>query len=392
MKIQIESSRLAKACAWASKNIPSKPLLPIMGNLYIVANNDVISITSTDNEVWTMQSIPATVVLDDTPSAFCINAANLTSLLQAIPSQPIVIELKARKQANEYGLPCFYATIKHSSGTSELPVGNADEYPSLNPVKGVDYSVSAEVLKQSIETCRFALLPDATLYPQMASLCLHFKGNSMVAVATDKNIIARLENPDVEGPEDQFMLPKKCLSLVMPAIDDLLKDKQAMDVVLLRREGNRVCIQMDSTAIYCLQTEMKYPKYDSVIPDKKYFVYEAVVNRKDMLSAIMRAALFTNAESMKLDFEFHANENYVDVVGECIDFATSSKERVTCEFKGEGNFKIAFRATYLKDLLSHLSSEEVRFYMINHSRQTVIAEEHGNPNVLMLIMPMILNY
>lgn len=166
MKIQVDSSRLAKVCSLASKNIPSRTTLPIIKNLHIVADADVLHISSTDMETYTVHNVPAEVQMDGTPNAFCVNAVNITDLLMAIPPQPIVIELLERMDATE--AITFYAKISHSCGTSELPTVSADEYPTLKLIQGEAHSVPAEVLVKSIQNCSFATFSDAEAKPSLA--------------------------------------------------------------------------------------------------------------------------------------------------------------------------------------------------------------------------------
>ena len=387
MKIQVDSSRLAKACSLAKKNITAKTTMAILENLHIVADADMLHISSTDTETWVVYDVPAEVTFSDTPKAFCVQADNITNLLMNIPSQPITIELhKSKNTATSYS----YVKVKHSCGTSELPVVSADEYPTLRPIVGENHSVPAEVLRKSIATCSFALYNDAEAKPQMASLCLDFKDSSMVAVCSDGHRMARLEYPDMEGEKCQYLLPRKTLALLKPALDDVLKDKDAMDVVLIRKDNNNVCMQMSSATIYFRQTEHRFPNYDAVIPRKDTMQLQAVMNRQDLLSAINRASIFANPAEMKLMFKFDGLKDHVLVCGQCIDFSTSSEEKVKCEFTDGKVLTIALKATFLKEVLMHMASEQVRFYMIDHSRQVLIFEEKANEYLTMLLMPMLI--
>ena len=388
MKIQVDSSSLAKACSLAQKNIPGKTTLAIIENLHIVAESGMLRISSTDMETWVVYEVPAEVIFDGTPNAFCINAVNFTNLLMAIPSQPITIELHECR--GTYSL-ARYAKVKHSCGTSELPVASADEYPTLKPIVGENHSVPAEVLRKSIATCSFALYNDAEAKPEMASLCLDFKGKSLVAVCSDGHRMARMEHPDMEGEACKYLLPRKTLTLLKPALDNVLKDKDAMDVVLIRKDSSNVCVQMPTATIYFRQTERRYPNYDSVIPRRDTMQLQAVMNRQDLISAIGRASLFADPADMKLLFKFDGTKDHVVVCGQCVDFSTSSEEKVKCEFTDGKTLIIALKATFIKDILMHMASEQVRFYMIDHSRQVLVFEENGNEHLTMLMMPMLID-
>ena len=387
MKILVESSKLAKACALANKNIPGKTTLPIIQNLHIAAEGDMLKVSSTDTETWVVYNVPATVEYDDVPASFCLDASNITSLLQAIPSQPVTIEVQENKSAARENV--YYAKITHSCGTSELPVQSADEYPSLRPITNEGHTIPAEVLKKSIQTCRFAILADAELKPSLGNLCIDFKGSSMISASTNQYIIARMEHPNIGGEEMRFLIPPKTMSLLVPALDDVIKDKEALDVVCIRKNSNVICIQTDLVSIYYCQTEHRFPNYDSVFNCYKTMERHAVLNRMDLLSAVIRASLFTDVSSMLLDFKFDGREEYMTVCGKCIDFSTSSEEKVRCEFTEGKALGICFKSTFIKDVLQHLSSEQIRISMIDHSRAAIITEENGNPNVKILVMPFI---
>lgn len=387
MKIQVDSYKLARACSLATKNIPNKVTMPIIENLHIMVVGEMLKITSTDTETWVVYEVPATIERYELPNAFCINAANFTSLLMAIPSQPVTIEVLERKGS----VPVVrYAKITHTCGTSELPVANADEYPILQPITSEGCSVSADVLKKSIQTCRFCMFSDAEAKPALAAICLDFKGGSMVAVASDGNIFARLEHPDIQGEAYKCLLPPKAIGLLSPALDDVLKDKEAIDVVMIRKNSNMVCIQTQSASIYFRQIEQRYPNYDAVIPKRELCSCEAVMNRMDLISAVTRASLFAPAASMVLKFSFDGCKDYLTIRGEDVDFSTSGEEKVTCEFNSSKILTIGLKATFIKDILSHISSEQVRFSMIDATRAVIITEEKGNPNLLMMQMPMLL--
>lgn len=387
MKIQVDSSRLAKVCSLALKNIPSRTTLPIIRNLHVVAYADMLHVSSTDMETYTVHDVPAAVQMDGTPNAFCIDVVNITRLLMAIPSQPIVIELLERKDA---GTITFYAKISHSCGTSELPAVSADEYPTLKLIQGEAHSVPTDVLVKSIQTCSFATFPDAEAKPSLAAVCLDFKESSMVAVASNGSVMARLEHPDMGGSTVRYLIPKKALGLLKQALDAVLKDKDAKDV-MIRKDDFNICFQTEHSSIYFRQIEQRYPNYDVVIPAKGTFRYDAVMNRQDVLSAITRTSIFANPESMKLSFRFDGCKDYVAIIGECIEFATSSEEKVKCEFTESAALTIALKATALKEILTYMASEQVRFSLIDFDRQVIITEVNGNDGLKFLIMPMILN-
>lgn len=374
---------MARACSLAAKNIPTKTTIPIVKSLHVEVSDDSLKVSSTDTETWVVYEVPADVELSGLPNAFCVDASSFTGLLQAIPSQPITVELKEKD-----GL--LSLKIQHSSGSCELPAMSALEFPSLKSVEGAAHTVSADSLKRSIQTCRFALYGDAEARPSLASLCIDFKGQSLVAVSSDMHTIARLEHTGVQGEPCQYLLSPKTIALLLPMLDDALRNKEGEDAVVIRQNGNTVCFKSSSVEIHFCQTHHRYPNYDSVIPARTLVKYEAVMSRLDLLSAITRASLFASADTMRVTFSFRTSEEHVSILAEDVEFATSGVERVKCEFDAYEDFSIAFSAVKLKDILLHMSSSQVRFSMIGSDRAAIITEADGNPDLLMLLMPMMI--
>lgn len=77
---------------------------------------------------------------------------------------------------------------------------------------------------------------------------------------------------------------------------------------------------------------------------------------------------------------------------EDVDFCTSAKEDVSCEYDGP-KMSIGFKGGTLVEILSNLDSEEVSILLGDPSRAGVIlpVEQPENTKILMLVMPMLLN-
>ena len=82
----------------------------------------------------------------------------------------------------------------------------------------------------------------------------------------------------------------------------------------------------------------------------------------------------------------------LEVSSEDIDFATSAKESITCEYVGVP-MSIGFKGSNLTEILSNLDSDEVVIELADPGRAGVVmpAEQPENEEVLMLIMPVLLN-
>ena len=82
----------------------------------------------------------------------------------------------------------------------------------------------------------------------------------------------------------------------------------------------------------------------------------------------------------------------MELNAEDIDFATSAKESITCEYGGQP-MSIGFKGSSMVEILNNLEGDEIQIQLADPSRAGVIIpiEQPENEDVLMLIMPMLLN-
>ena len=75
-----------------------------------------------------------------------------------------------------------------------------------------------------------------------------------------------------------------------------------------------------------------------------------------------------------------------------IDFSTSAEERILCDYNGNP-MSIGFKGTFLLDILNNIGGQDIILELADPSRAGVIvpAENEENEDLLMLLMPMMLN-
>ena len=237
-------------------------------------------------------------------------------------------------------------------------------------------------LMNGISRSLFATADDE-LRPVMNGIYFDIHTDDLTFVASDGHKLVRLRNLSVKSPERaSFILPKK------PA--NLLKG-------LLSKEGEMVSIKFDDNNAYincanfemvCRLIEGRYPNYNSVIPQENPF--KVTIDRISFLNALKRVSVFSNPASSLVKLQLKENEMLVSA--QDIDFSTSAEEKIVCSFDGT-ELSIGFKATYLIEILSNINSEEVILELADPSRAGLIvpSENEENEDLLMLLMPMMLN-
>lgn len=145
---------------------------------------------------------------------------------------------------------------------------------------------------------------------------------------------------------------------------------------------------MEYTKLICRLIEGRYPNYNSVIPTQN--PYRVTVDRLALLSTIKRILVFSNQSSALI--KLHLEENKIIVSGQDLDYSTSAEESLSCDYQGHV-INIGFSGTFLIDILNNMVGENVLIELADPSRAGVLipVEQNENEDMLMLLMPMMLN-
>jgi DNA polymerase-3 subunit beta len=106
---------------------------------------------------------------------------------------------------------------------------------------------------------------------------------------------------------------------------------------------------------------------------------------------VRRVSVFSNQASNLIRLSLKGNR--LTVSAQDIDFATSAVEDMACQYMGD-ELEIGFKSTFLVEILSNIQSGEVSIELSDASRAGLFIpfdKEDENEDVLMLLMPMMIN-
>ena len=85
--------------------------------------------------------------------------------------------------------------------------------------------------------------------------------------------------------------------------------------------------------------------------------------------------------------------NTLEVSAKDTDYSVAGNETINCQYLGD-DMKIGFKSNFLMEILNNISTTEVVFELSDPTRAGIILpkdNENENEDVLMLLMPMMLN-
>jgi DNA polymerase-3 subunit beta len=373
MKFIVSSTKLSSHLQGISRVISNKSTLPILDSFLFNLTGNTLTITASDLETTLITSLELDKAEGE--GAVAISAKILLDTLREFPEQPLSFDI------NDDNLSMV---IKSDTGSYNFIGQNGDEYPripDLSP-EANSLSIPVETINTGITKSIFATADDE-LRPVMNGIYFDITTEGVTMVATDAHKLVRFKTSAIQGSANAaFILAKK------PAT--LLKN-------ILPKESGEVDIQFDDkNAIFtlsnykmvCRQVEGRFPNYNGVIPQNN--PYKLIIDRLAFMNALKRVSLFSNQASNLIKLQLTANEMHVSA--QDIDFSISAEEKITCQYSGEP-MSIGFKSTFLVDILSNINSGDVILELADPSRAGLILpfENEENEDLLMLLMPMLLN-
>ena len=373
MKFNVSSSALLSALQSISKVIASKNTLPILDSFLFNLEGDKLTITASDVETRLVTSVD--VVSPEGSGIFAIDAKRLLDPLKELPEQPLVFDI------DDFSMTL---NVDYENGKFNLPGQRGDAYPQQKPLKesAVSLTLESQILYNGINRAFFATADDE-LRPVMNGIYIDIQQENLIFVASDGHKLARLRNFSIRSNERaSFILPKKPANMLKSL---LIKNTEKAVVTF---DENNAYFKTPMFEMVCRLIEGRYPNYEAVIPTDNPNM--ATIDRVSFLTALKRVSVFSSQASGLVKVELLENEMIVSA--QDIDFSTSAEEKIVCQYTATP-LSIGFKASYLIDILANISSGNVILQLADSTRAGVLvpAENEENEDLLMLLMPMMLN-
>lgn len=374
MRFTVSSSALSSKLNMLAKVIGSKNSLPILDCFLFQVANGEMSITASDSD----NVIKSTLALTDHDGEgeFCVPNRVILDALKELPEQPLHFDVDAAGEA-------IAIKIVYQNGLYNFTGQSAEEYPRTQSMTDACTTVSlpTEMLINNISRSLFATANDE-LRPVMNGIYFDLTADALAIVASDGHKLVRSKNFTIKSESPSaFNLPKKPASLLK---NILSKDG---DDAIIKFDDRSAEIQFTDGVMRCRLIDGRYPNYNSVIPNNPN---EVTVDRRGLQSALRRVLPFASESSQLI--RFHIESGRFEVSSEDIDFSTSAKELLSCEYNGSP-ISIGFKGSSLMEILGNITSDNIIIQLADPSRAGIIvpAEQPENEDILMLIMPMLLN-
>lgn len=372
MRFTLSSTALNSRLQTLAKVISSKNSLAILESFLFQVHDGQMDVTASDSE----NVMKTTLALDecDANGEFAIPNRTILDAVRELPEQPLTFEVNP---------DTFEVAVEYQNGRYNFTAQNAEEYPQKAPMDNDarTLTLNSKMLCENINRTIFAT-DNNEIRPVMNGIYFDLLPDCLAFVASDGHKLVRCRYMGVKNEEHaSFILPKKPATLLRSVLD------KSEDDVTIKFNSNAAEFYFLNGQLTCTLIEGVFPNYNAAIPTDN--PNELTIDRKALLSAIRRVLPFASMSSQLI--RFHIDNGGLQLSSEDLDFATSAKESIVCQYNGQP-LEIGFRGDFFSEILNSITTDEIKMLLGDPSRAGIIlpTEQPSNEDILMLIMPLLL--
>lgn len=359
MKFKINRDHFSNGLAQVLNVVGSKATMPILSNVLIEADEEYLSLTTTNLDLGIRCRIKATIT---ETGSITLPVRRLATIVRELPSLDVDVETTSGHQT------------KITSGASSFRIMgmDKDEFPPLPEFSDErQFDLGQDELSGMLKSVSYAQSTDETRYI-LNGVYFRFDEGKLTLVATDGRRLA-LTSQDLEvtaGQGGSLILPAKTVAELVRLLGKGEKLKVAFD-------ERRVAFQVETAGagtqasdegkskedsgfigdiiLVSKVVEGNYPNYQQVIPKETH--QRIKVERELFLQSVHRAALVTSEKSNSVKIKL--SNNLLEVLASSPDFG-EAHEKLAVTYDGP-DLQVAFNPQFMMDPLRALSRDEVAF-------------------------------
>lgn len=348
MKFRVAREDFAESVAWVARSLPSRPPVPVLGGVLLVADEDGLTVSGFDYEVSAQMRVAAEVA---GPGQVLVSGRLLADITKALSNKPIDVSVDGTR-----------VLIACGSAKFSLPTMPVEDYPQLPELPPQTGELAVDLFSEAVGQVAVAAGRDDTL-PMLTGIRVEIEVQVVLA-ATDRFRLAVRElewNPGRADVETAVLVPARTLSEAGKTLGSSDKPVQlafgtGSDGLLGIVNGGR------RTTTRLLDAE--FPKFRQLLPKEHTSI--ATLSVSALVEAIKRVALVAE-RGAQVRMEFSEEGLLLSAGG---DDAGRAEEWLEADFRGEP-LTIAFNPGYLVDGLGALRTDKVTFGFTTPSRPAV---------------------
>ncbi len=378
IEFKVLTKDLVKSLALALSIVEKKNIIPILSNVKLKSENNILHLTATDGDLLLKQKIGVRSI---SIGAITVNLLMFNNIMRKISDSEIHIKYEANS-----------LLIAGENCSFNLSVIEANQFPEIQEVEtNLTCKLQAKELKRLIKYTEFSVSTEEMKY-NLSGIFFHTaKSESMTNFdgLTEKKLYSaatdghRLSTTAIDlecNEEFEFILPKKAVV----ELNKMIGDHDSTDVEI-HISKNAVQFNIPNIVFISKLIDSTFPPYRRLIPENH--PYQLIVDIPTLLAAIDRISIISSDKFRAIKMTI--SETMVEI-SSAYDSQGFGKEwmnfGVLCEYKGNSPFTIGFNPKYMMDVLAAIGAGKVILSIVD-SVSSILITNLGDTHSAFIVMP-----
>jgi DNA polymerase-3 subunit beta len=377
MNIIYPKNKLLRYLSYTDTISSSKTTIPVLSNVLITAEENVISLNSSNLETGIR-------IVDDAEvreqGALAVNGKKLNSIIRELPDSDVSI---STDEHNRMTIQSTSSDIKARFVIAGLP---REDFPDIKTEPEGEYvQLKAEEFKKMIKKVIFSISTDENKY-SLTGVFLEKDDDGINMVATDGKRLSLISKTmeELEIAQEAIHIPHDGIIIPKIVLAEIIRYSFENNKIDMGFSKNQIFFSYDNIHLTSNLIEGKFPEYKKIIPDEReaFFLSDKAL----LFNAIRRVSVLVDESYNQIKLSILKDKLLISSKNPAMGGAV---EEIPVEYDGE-EIDIALNYLYLIDCLKEIGSETVKIDFENAER-VVTVRGRDDTNYVNLIMPMKIN-
>ena len=359
MKIEIEQKDLSAVLTKVVGVINKRNTIPILANVLISADDNIVTIRATDLDIEAASSIECKVI---EPGETTVPASLISNIVKKYETGPIEIIEGGNR-----------VTIRQGASKFDLSTLPAAEYPNVFTGEyDASFELGSDEIKRIFGKAMFAVSNEEFRY-YLKGIYFHPTKRGLTAVATDGVVLAKTWT-DFSEDFTGVIVPKKTVETLLKVI--------TCGPIRVSVGMKSIMFDAGETTITSKVVDGAFPDYTRVIPQDNNDIF--TVGAETFIDAVKRVSVVcAGGQNSQIKLSIRDGVIQISVSGT----TNNAEEYIDADTNGDHS-DILLNPLFLSDILAQCTGGDVSFAYTASQNSPVIITSTKDDKFLSVIMPM----
>lgn len=361
MRITTSQKNLSKALMIVERIISKNPLLPILNNILLKAENGRLKISATNLEIGISYLLGAKI---DESGEIAIPARIFSDFVKNLEGDKLNLITKNN-----------ILTINTEKYKTQILGFDPKEFPIIPKIKNdALFPIASKILKSALSAVLDSMAISETR-PELSGSYLQFNSSKFILAATDSFRLVERVFELKQKNNLSFILPRGTVIELIRVLSELNEDIQ------VRYGDNQISFSTEDLELVSRLIDGNYPDYRKVIPEK--YISKVLIKKDELEKNVRLAGLFSSSIA---DINLNCDDKITTITAKN---ANKGEIQIVVEslLRNEP-FSISLNHYYLLDGLKIIPTEHVVIEYTGQGSPLVIRPENDHKDLTYLIMPL----